>query len=196
MSRRVFLSTTNAGKVREIRDAIGDLFELVDRPAGVPHVVEDAPDLEGNARLKACAIAEATGEATLADDTGLEVVALGGEPGVRSARYAGPEEDAAANVAKLLAALDGVEDRRASFRTVLVLVEPSGDEVIAHGVVEGEIATEARGDGGFGYDPVFVPAGDRRTFAEMSLAEKQAVSHRARALAALRASVEGRRPSG
>lgn len=185
MSIRVVLSTTNPGKVLEIRDAIGAVVDLVDRPADVPDVVEDAPDLEGNARLKAEAIAVDTGLPTLADDTGLEVDALGGAPGVRSARYAGPAEDAEANKAKLLAELAGIVDRSARFRTVLVLSVPGGGEVVAQGVVEGTIAETLRGDHGFGYDALFVPEGATRTFGEMTLGEKQQLSHRARALADL-----------
>ncbi len=185
MKPQVVLSTTNLGKVVEIRDAIGDLVDLVDRPAGLPDVVEDAPDLEGNARLKAEAIADATGLATLADDTGLEVDALGGAPGVLSARYAGPAEDAEANKTKVLSELSGVADRSARFRTVLVLSVPGGGEIVAHGVVEGTIAETRRGEHGFGYDSIFVPDGDRRTFAEMPLEDKQQRSHRARALSDL-----------
>lgn len=195
MRPQVVLSTTNAGKVAEIRDAIGDLFELVDRPAELAPVEEDAPDLVGNARLKAESIALATGVRALADDTGLEVDALDGRPGVRSARWAGPAEDPIANMAKLLADLDGVTDRAARFRTVLVLSDPqapagASGEIVAHGVVEGIITEKQRGDNGFGYDPVFVPAGHESTFAEMSFADKQAISHRARALSALRSAIE------
>lgn len=182
MTARIVLSTTNQGKVTEIVDRLGDLAEWVPRPDDVPPVVEDAPDLLGNARLKAWALAAATGLPALADDTGLEVAALDGAPGVISARYAGPEEDATRNVAKLLRELEGIDDRTARFRTVLVLALPDGTEVVAEGAVEGTIATAPRGQGGFGYDPVFVPNGDHRTFAEMPLADKQALSHRGRAL--------------
>ena len=191
---RVVLASANPKKAAEIRAILGDRFELVDRPAEVPEVVEDAPDFEGNARLKAVALAGATGLVALADDSGLEVDALGGEPGVRSARYAaGPADDVnaddEANVAKLLAALaDRPEpaDRAARFRAVVVLRWPDGREVVAAGAVEGTIADAPRGDGGFGYDPVFVPAeGDGSTFAEMGVEAKHAISHRGRALAAL-----------
>jgi XTP/dITP diphosphohydrolase len=149
----------------------------------VPDVVEDADTLEGNARLKAAAVAAATGRPAIADDTGLEVVALDGAPGVLAARFAGEDATYAANRAKLLAALDGRADRRARFRTVVVIAWPDGRETVAEGVCDGVIAEEERGERGFGYDPVFVPVeGDGRTFAEMSDQEKNALSHRARAL--------------
>lgn len=169
-----------------ILGAVG--IDLVPRPADVPDVVEDADTLEGNARLKAVAIATATGDAALADDTGLEVDALDGAPGVRSARYAGDDADSDDNVAKLLDELERVgassaARRRARFRTVILLREPDGSETISIGVVEGHIAASRRGDGGFGYDSVFVPdESDGRTFAEMTGEEKHAISHRGRAL--------------
>jgi XTP/dITP diphosphohydrolase len=182
---RLVLATANRDKVREIADALSG-FELVPRPGDVPEVDETAETLEGNARLKADALCTATGEPAVADDTGLEVEALGGRPGVYSARFAGPGATYADNVAKLLQELDGADNRRARFRTVAFVKLPDGSEVVAHGVVDGNIAREARGDEGFGYDPVFVPDdGDGRTFAEMSLAEKQKVSHRGRAFRAL-----------
>jgi XTP/dITP diphosphohydrolase len=182
---RLVLATANRDKVREIADALSD-FELVPRPEDVPEVDETAETLEGNARLKADALCTATGEPAVADDTGLEVESLGGRPGVYSARFAGPGATYAHNVAKLLQELDGADNRRARFRTVAFVKFPDGSEVVADGVVDGNIAREARGDEGFGYDPVFVPDdGDGRTFAEMSLAEKQKVSHRGRAFRAL-----------
>jgi XTP/dITP diphosphohydrolase len=186
---RLVLATANPGKVVEIEGLLGDRVELVPRPAGVPDVVEDADTLEGNARLKAVALVAATGLPAVADDTGLEVEALGGAPGVRSARYAGEEGDAVRNVAKLLAELAArpdPADRRARFRTVALVRWPDGRELVAEGSVAGTIALERAGDGGFGYDPVFVPdGGGGRTFAELTLAEKQAVSHRGRAFRAL-----------
>jgi XTP/dITP diphosphohydrolase len=182
---RLVLATANRDKVREIADALSG-FELVPRPEDVPEVDETAETLEGNARLKADALCTATGEPAVADDTGLEVEALGGRPGVYSARFAGPGATYADNVARLLQELDGADNRRARFRTVAFVKFPDGSEVVADGVVDGNIAREARGDEGFGYDPVFVPdGGDGRTFAEMSLAEKQKVSHRGRAFRAL-----------
>ena len=182
---RLVLATANPDKAREIADALAG-FELVARPAEVPDVDETADTLEGNARLKAQALCRATGEAAVADDTGLEVEALAGRPGVFSSRFAGPQATYADNVAKLLADLDGVADRRARFRTIALVAFPDGREVLAEGTVNGHIATSARGEHGFGYDPVFVPdEDDGRTFAEMTLAEKQAVSHRGRAFRAL-----------
>jgi XTP/dITP diphosphohydrolase len=182
---RLVLASANPDKAREIA-AILEGHELLPRPADVPDVDETGDTLEENARLKAVALAEATGEPAVADDTGLEVFALDGAPGVYSARYAGEGATYADNVAKLVASLDGVADRRARFRTVALACFPDGREVLAEGVVDGTIATTARGDGGFGYDPVFVPAeGDGRTFAEMTPDEKHAVSHRGRAFRAL-----------
>jgi XTP/dITP diphosphohydrolase len=182
---RLVLATANRDKAREIADALSG-FELVPRPQDVPEVDETAETLEGNARLKAAALCAATGEPAVADDTGLEVEALGGRPGVYSSRFAGPDASYADNVAKLLTDLDGVDDRRARFRTVAFVKFPDGSEVVADGIVDGHIAREARGEEGFGYDPVFVPDdGDGRTFAEMTLAEKQKVSHRGRAFNAL-----------
>ena len=186
---RLVLATANPDKAAEIADLLTG-FEVVPRPAEVPEVEETADTLEGNARLKAVAVAAATGEVAVADDTGLEVVALGGRPGVWAARYAGPGATYADNVAKLLAELDGVVDRRARFRTVALARFPDGRELVAEGTVEGEIAGWPRGREGFGYDPVFVPAeGDGRTFAEMARGEKAALSHRGRAFRALSASL-------
>jgi XTP/dITP diphosphohydrolase len=183
-------ATANPHKLAEIEAILGDAVMLAPRPAEIPDVVEDGATLEANARLKAVAIMSATGRAALADDTGLEVDALDGLPGVRSARYAGKDGDAAANMAKLLGALTevGAPARTARFRTVMLVAWPDGSETIAEGVVEGWIATAPSGSNGFGYDPLFVPTdGDGRTFAEMTDAEKNAISHRGRALGALRA---------
>jgi XTP/dITP diphosphohydrolase len=178
---RFVLATANPDKAEEIAAILTDV-ELVPRPPDVPEVEETGDTLTDNALLKAQALAAATGQAALADDTGLEVDALGGAPGVRSARYAGENATYADNVAKLLHELDGVADRRARFRTVAVASFPGGEAVDADGAVEGVIATEPRGDNGFGYDPVFVPdGGNGRTFAEMTADEKHALSHRGRA---------------
>ena len=182
---RVVLATANPDKAREIGQVLaGAGIELVPRPEHVPDVDETEDTLVGNVRLKAHALCTATGLAALADDTGLEVEALDGAPGVFSARYAGPGATYADNVAKLLAELGERSDRRARFRTVICLARPDGTELVAEGAVDGEIATEARGDAGFGYDPVFIPSEglERRTFAEMTAEEKNAVSHRGRAL--------------
>ena len=189
--RRIVLATANPDKAREIVDALAGLgLELVARPASVPEVDETGATLLENARLKAEALRDATGEDSLADDTGLEVDALGGAPGVSSARYAGERATYADNVAKLVAEMAAARRnaRTARFRTVLVLAGSDGAEITVDGVVEGVIAETPSGTGGFGYDPVFVPAGGRgRTFGEMTLAEKQALSHRGRALRALAA---------
>ena len=186
---RIVLATANPGKAEEIAAILGDTVELVPRPDTVPDVVEDADTLEGNARLKATAIVDATAEVALADDTGLEVDALDGAPGVHSARYAGADGEAEPNRRKLLAELErvgasGSSQRSARFRTVMLLRRPDGSEVIAEGVVEGHIADAMRGRGGFGYDSLFVPSDDPegRTFAEMSPDDKNRISHRGRAL--------------
>lgn len=182
-------ASANPGKVAEIADLLAGLVELVPRPDSVPEVVEDAGTLIGNARLKASAICSVAGLPALADDTGLEVDALGGAPGVDTAHFAGPGSSDADNRSRLLGELAHVADpadRTARFRTVVMVVWPDGRELVVEGVCEGSIAGSERGDRGFGYDALFVPAdGDGRTFAEMSLADKQTVSHRARALRAL-----------
>jgi XTP/dITP diphosphohydrolase len=185
---RLVCASANPDKVAEIEAILDDAIELLPRPDFVPDVEEDGDTLEDNARRKAVAIAEATGLPAVADDTALEVDALNGWPGVRSARYAGDGATYAANVAKLLDNLVGVpaEERTARFRTVVLVRWPDGREVVAEGVVEGAIGEAPRGEHGFGYDPVFVPDdGDGRTFAEMSEDEKHAISHRGRALRAL-----------
>jgi XTP/dITP diphosphohydrolase len=179
-------ASANPDKVAEIERILDGAVTLLPRPADVEDVVEDADTLEGNARLKASAIAAATGMPAVADDTGLEVAVLGGRPGVFTARYAGEHATYADNRARLLAELDGVEDRRARFRTVAVVVWPDGREVLAEGVADGTISSSERGGRGFGYDPVFVPNdGDGRTFAEMDEDAKHAMSHRGRAFRAL-----------
>ncbi|HVL27028.1 MAG TPA: RdgB/HAM1 family non-canonical purine NTP pyrophosphatase [Acidimicrobiales bacterium] len=184
---RLVLASANPDKAREIAGLLSSArVELVPRPPSAGEVDETGDTLEANALLKARAVMEAAGEAAVADDTGLEVDALGGRPGIYAARYAGEGATYADNVAKLLAEMDGVTDRRARFRTVAAVVFPGGRSVVAHGVVEGVIADAPRGVGGFGYDPVFVPeGGGGLTYAEMTLAEKQAMSHRGRAFRAL-----------
>lgn len=181
---RVVLASANSDKAMEIAAILGTAVDLVPRPPEVPDVVEDGDSLLANARLKALAIVEATGEAALADDTGLEVDALDGAPGVRSARFASEDATYQDNVDHLLASLRGVPavDRTARFRTVALLRRPDGSEVVVEGTVEGHITTAPRGDAGFGYDPVFAPDdADGRTFAEMSADEKHTISHRGRA---------------
>jgi XTP/dITP diphosphohydrolase len=184
---RFVLATANPDKAAEISQILAGLA-LHPRPPEVPDVDEDGDTLEANARLKAVALVEATGEAAIADDTGLEVDALGGAPGVRSSRFAGPHASYADNVARLLEDLAGVPvgERTARFRTVALARFPDGAEVVTEGTVEGTITLSPRGAEGFGYDPVFVPTeGDGRTFAEMTPAEKNALSHRGRAFRAL-----------
>jgi XTP/dITP diphosphohydrolase len=185
----VVLASANPKKVIELRQVLGDRFDLVPRPDDVPDVVEDADTFVGNARLKAVALVEATGKPALADDSGLEVDALDGEPGVFSARYAGEDASDEDNVVKLLGALadrPDPADRTARFRCVIVLRWPDGREVVADGSCEGVIVDASRGEGGFGYDPVFVPNdGDGRTFAELPAEAKHAISHRGQAIARL-----------
>ncbi len=193
MTLRLVVATANLDKALEIRAVLehaGAAVELVPRPNDIPAVEENGLTLMENARLKATALRDATGLAALGEDTGLEVDALGGAPGVRSARYAGEDATYADNVAKLLREMDAVRraSRTARFRTAVVLATPEGGELVAEGVVEGVIAPEPRGAGGFGYDPVFAPAGaGGRTFAELAPDHKHAISHRGRALRALAA---------
>ena len=185
----VVLASANADKAKEIVEIVGPLgIEVLPRPTSVPDVDETADTLEGNARLKATAIAVAAGLPALADDTGLEVDFLGRAPGVHTARYAGVDATYADNVALVLESLKAVplEQRTARFITVAMVCWPDGREVVAEGFVRGHIALESRGERGFGYDPVFIPdEGDGRTFSEMSIPEKHEMSHRGRALRAL-----------
>ncbi|HEY6193776.1 MAG TPA: RdgB/HAM1 family non-canonical purine NTP pyrophosphatase [Candidatus Eisenbacteria bacterium] len=189
MSRFV-VATFNRDKASELGALLAlagvTLVPLADWPgAGPPE--ETGSTLLENARLKARAAAALTGLPAIADDTGLAVDALGGAPGVRAARYAGPVATYAENVAKLLRDLAGVPPARrtARFQTVCVAAWPDGRELSADGVLEGVIVESPRGANGFGYDPVFAPLGELRTYAEMTDAEKNAMSHRARAVRAL-----------
>jgi XTP/dITP diphosphohydrolase len=196
--RKLLLATRNAGKVREFRQLFADvpglqLLSLADVP-GAPEVVEDGATLEHNARKKAIEIARATGMLVLSDDSGLEVDALGGRPGVHSARYAGPGASDADNNHKLIAELTrlGVveEARTARYRVVLALAAPSGPLAdtphLETGSCEGRIRLEPRGEHGFGYDPYFEPLGETRTMAELAPDEKNRISHRARAAEKMR----------
>lgn len=183
---RVACASANPHKVAEIEDLMRGVVDLQPRPHDLPDVDENADTLIDNARLKARAVCDATGLPALADDTGLEVTALDGAPGVRTARFAGEPPNDANNRAKLLRDLAGAADRSARFRTVAILVFPDGRELLAEGVCDGVIADAERGDRGFGYDAVFVPReGDGRTFAEMTIEDKHALSHRGRAFRAL-----------
>ena len=181
---RVVCASANPHKVAEIFDIIRDIaaVDLLPRPSELADVVEDADTLAGNARLKASAVCTATGMPALADDTGLEVDALDGRPGVITARFAGVGATDEQNRKKLLQELMGVANRAARFRTVALLRMPNGQEIVAEGVCEGSISDTERGERGFGYDSVFIPAASNgRTFAEMSMVEKHAISHRGNA---------------
>ncbi len=187
---KLVLATANPGKVAEMGAvlAVVEGLELLPRPSALAEPVEDGASLIENARIKARAVVAAAGAAAVADDTGLEVEALGGEPGLYTARYAGPGATYADNINKLLAALEGTALRQARWRTVALVVMPDGREISAQGTCEGVITDRPRGTGGFGYDPVFVPCeGNGRTFAELSRAEKNSLSHRGRAFRALAA---------
>jgi XTP/dITP diphosphohydrolase len=193
---RFVLASANPDKAREITDVLREAqtdVELAPRPDDMDEVDETGATLEDNARLKAVALCAAMQLPAIADDTGLEVEALDGRPGVRSARYAGDSASYADNVAKLLRELAGLplEHRAARFSTVAIARWPDGREVAALGTVDGVITDAPRGQHGFGYDPVFVPLeGDGRTFAEMAPSEKHAVSHRGRAFRTLARGVQ------
>lgn len=182
----LLIATRNAHKLEELR-AILDLpaVELISVAAfpDAPEVEEDGDTFEANAIKKAVTLAQYSGLWSLADDSGLEVEALGGLPGVHSARYAGEPTDYRANNAKLLAALTGKTNRRANFRTVIALSSPDGVARTVDGRCEGVIIEELRGREGFGYDPLFLPDGFTQTFAEMAASQKNKISHRANALA-------------
>ena len=187
----IIAATRNRKKVAEIArilDGADVRLHSMDECPGCPEVDEDAPDFRGNAVKKAVSIMEHTGRAALADDSGLVVDALGGAPGVYSARYAGPGATDALNLEKLLRELGGVppEQRTARFVCVMALAIPGRKVMTFEGTVEGRIGIGPRGENGFGYDPVFYPEGHSRTFAEMTAAEKDSMSHRGRALDALK----------
>ena len=186
---RVVMASANPDKVEEISIMMRDIVDIVARPDSVGEVIEDADTLEGNARLKAVAVAAATGLPAMADDTGLEIDHLDGAPGVHTARFAGENATYADNVAKTLNVLGDVpmSERTARFRTVAMIHFPDGKELIANGVVEGTIAIMPSGSGGFGYDPIFVPdEGNGKTFSQMTPNAKHAISHRGRAFRMLR----------
>lgn len=180
----VVCATSNAGKIREASAILaGTGLEMASVPLWLGEVETGTSYLE-NARLKAASALRLAQMPVLAEDSGLELDALGGLPGLRSARFAGAGATAERNNAKLLRLLDGVPDqeRTARYRAVAVLLLPSGAELVGEGVWEGHIAAGPRGEGGFGYDPLFVPSGETRTAAELSEAEKNEISHRSRAL--------------
>lgn len=181
--QQLIFATNNQHKVAEIRAFLGNGFDIVSlKEAGIDtDIPEPYNTLEENARTKSETIYKMTGTDCFGEDTGLEVYALNGEPGVKSARYAGDGRDFAANIDKLLHNLEGKTDRSARFRTVISLII-NGKEHQFEGICEGQIIGHYRGTAGFGYDPVFVPEGDTRTFAEMSLEEKNKFSHRGKAM--------------
>lgn len=183
MIKQIVFATNNAHKLSEVQAVLGDRFRLVTlAECGITEEIpEDAPTLEGNALQKARYVHERTGADCFADDTGLEVDALGGAPGVHSARYATDGHDFAANNRLLLRNLADAADRSAHFRTVIALIL-DGREYLFEGRVDGRIAESEEGCGGFGYDPLFVPEGFDKTFAEMGADEKNAISHRGRAV--------------
>ena len=188
---RVVCASANPHKVAEISELVFGVVDLQPRPTQLADVVEDADTLVGNARLKAVAVCLSTGLPALADDTGLEVDALNGAPGVMTARFAGVGATDTQNRAKLLRKLDGAVSRTARFRTVVLLLFADGREIIAQGVCEGSISVAELGERGFGYDAIFIPSlGDGRTFAQMSIEEKHLLSHRGLALRALAKSLE------
>lgn len=183
---KIVFATNNAHKLREVQQLLGEEFEVVTpRECGIEEdIPEEQPSLEGNALQKARYIFERTGLDCFADDTGLEVEALGGEPGVCSARYATEGHDDEANKRLLLKNMEGKTNRKAQFRTAMALIV-GGEEYLFEGIVRGEILCSEQGDGGFGYDPLFQPEGYSCSFAEMPAEEKNAISHRGRALAKL-----------
>lgn len=185
MIPRLVVASKNRDKITEIEEVLGETALAGEIVTGLdwPEVEETGHTLEENALLKARAVMEAVGLPAVADDTGLEVLALGGEPGVKTARFAGEDASYSDNVRLLLEKLDGVEDRRARFRTAVALVMPDDSAVVFDGALDGVIAESARGSGGFGYDPVFEV--DGKTLSEMGIDEKNRISHRARALRAL-----------
>ncbi len=184
--KKIVFATNNQHKLEEVSAIVGGSFEIVTLAStGITEEIPETSDtLDGNALQKARYVYERTGLDCFADDTGLEVAALGGEPGVHSARYATDGHDHAANRALLLSRMEGKTDRSARFRTVIALIR-GGEEVLCEGEVRGTIAEAERGDKGFGYDSLFIPEGHSRTFAEMSAEEKNSLSHRARAVEAL-----------
>jgi XTP/dITP diphosphohydrolase len=183
MTHDLIFATNNQHKISEIQSLIGDNFILksLQQIGCTEDIPETEPTLEGNALLKAQYIFNKYGKNCFADDTGLEIEALDGRPGVFSARYATDGHDFEANIDKVLAELAGVENRKARFRTVVALIR-EGSVHYFEGIVNGEIITERKGIKGFGYDPVFLPDGYKQTFAEMPLDEKNKISHRARAV--------------
>jgi XTP/dITP diphosphohydrolase len=194
---KLIFASANKHKLREIKGILDKNITLL-TPADFninEEIPEEEPRLEGNALFKARYVHNITGENVFADDTGLEIEALDGLPGVHSARFAGPEKDSSANIEKVLSLLSGKENRKARFRTVIALIY-NKKEYLFEGIVSGTIISEKRGAEGFGYDPVFVPDGETRTFAELDLSEKNRISHRAIAFSKLKEFLHNRDSSG
>ena len=183
---KLVFATHNPGKLKEVREMLAPKYEVIGLHDLNDHedIIEDAPTLEGNAIIKAQTVWQRHGLPCFSDDTGLEIDALNGAPGVYSARYAGPPKDAQDNMDKVLHELEGINDRGAQFRTAVAL-QWNGEYKIFNGIVRGSIATERRGAKGFGYDPIFIPEGFPTSFAQMDAAAKNAISHRGRAIKAL-----------
>lgn len=186
--KEIVFATNNANKIREVQEMLGDayVFKKLSDIGCTEELPETTNTIEGNARQKARYVWSHYGKNCFSEDTGLEVDALGGEPGVHTAYYAGPQRDAKANMAKVLELLGDERRRSARFRTVIALII-DGKEWVFEGVVEGNIAQARQGEGGFGYDPIFCPEGQTVSFAEMPAAEKHQISHRARAMQKLQA---------
>ncbi|MCB2154109.1 RdgB/HAM1 family non-canonical purine NTP pyrophosphatase [bacterium] len=193
MANDLLIATGNAHKVEEIQQILAGLdvtwHTTKEWPDG-PDPVEDGSTYAANAAIKARAWAEHTGMWTLADDSGLEVDELAGDPGMHSARYAPTNDERIAKVLMKMSEVEDPEDRTARFVCAAVLVGPDGAEIIRRGFLNGRIATEARGEGGFGYDPIFVPEGEERHLAELSEDEKNEISHRGRAMRSIREEIE------
>ena len=177
---KLVFASNNRHKVKEISHILDNKITLLslEEINILEDIPEDEPLIEGNALFKARYVYNATGLNVFADDTGLEIEALNGQPGVHSARFAGESKDSSANIAKVLKMLEGIENRKARFRTVIALIFEN-KEYLFEGIISGTIIDEKRGDEGFGYDPVFIPDGKNLTFAQMTLAEKNKISHRA-----------------
>ncbi len=183
MMEKLVFATNNQHKVEEVRHVLGNLFQIITlREAGIDIDIPEPHDsLEENALEKSTTIHKLTNSNCFSEDTGLEVEALDGEPGVKSARYAGEMNNPQRNIVKLLDKLEGIKNRKARFRTVISLIF-NNQEYVFTGICPGEIALAPSGSGGFGYDPVFIPDGESKTFAEMNTAEKSRFSHRRKAM--------------
>ncbi len=186
--RRIVFATNNANKIREVKASLGDQYEFLSLAdiGCTEEIPETTNTIPGNAKQKAQYVNHNYQYNCFSEDTGLEVGALDGAPGVHTAYYGGPERDAQKNMAKVLHELSAKDDRSAQFRTVIALII-DGEEHLFEGIVRGRIADAPRGNGGFGYDPIFIPEGHATTFAEMNAEDKNAISHRGRAVAKLQA---------